>query len=472
MRRLLAFSLVAACHGAHGPSGNGVTLATASASAVPAATNALPVGLATFDPPPAAAVAKNDHGVSLLAHGDATQATAELRVAVAMAPEFVLARYNLACALARGGSFDDAAKELAAVYDADFVGMRAHAASDQDLASFWTSDAGKRLAARVPEWEARYRAAIDRGVRAILWHDGSGGRGSLRPSLVRAGVWDAATRRFVAVTPPSPKAFFAYASSLAPYAIVAKGTVRDMLGGDLDTGEHLDRVEVYPVSTSGVPAASIAVDAEPQAATFALGASGMSLYVLSTIALAEPDHYAEVFDVRFGSPVTRKLLAMGAPRPTAPRDRPVHVEIGYNHWGYIAGESDPAYAYAPHVLVLPSGKKIDVPKALAFYEGIPRVVASPTGDRAVLLWDAAVPRCDPKSVIPGHFKMALVETATGAVTSLGEGDGAAAAAFTRSGALFLQRSAKVTERVGAAETDVPRGVLLVPNLDRDDECGF
>ncbi len=450
MRRLVGLLFFVGCHHAHAPT-DGAPSATPSvlpsvSSAAPA-TPTTPVGLSTFALPPAAAVAKNDHGVTLLAAGKPTDAIAELEGALALAPDFVLARYNLACAHARANAFDAAERELTAVFEVDFVGMRAHASEDSDLAAFWKSPEGARLTAQIPSYEARYRAVIDRGVRAILWRAGAGTRGRLKPSLLRVGVWDSATKRFIAVAPPSRSAIFGFSASLAPYAVLATGTVRDMLGGDLDTGKNLERVIIYPVSTAGVPVATFKVDADPQQATLSLGATGATLYVFSSIGVGSPDRTSVLFDLpAWGSPMTTKTVTSSArARVKLSHERPVWIEVGYNHWGDLAHESDAADA--------------------------PRVVPSPTGDRVAQVWDAATLQCD-GSKVPGHFKMSLVDTSTKNVTSLGEGDGAAAVAFTKSGTMFVQRGSRVAEIAPKGELPLPENVRLVPDLVRDDECGF
>jgi hypothetical protein len=312
---------------------------------------------------------------------------------------------------------------------------------------------------------------IDRGVRAILWRAGSGGRGYVNPSLVRVGVWDSMTKRFVAVAPPSHEAIFGFSASLVPYAVLATGNVRDMLGGDLDAGKSLDRVIVYPISTAGVPTATFKVSAEPQTATLLFGATGASLYVFSSIGMGSPDRNAALFDLpSWGSPITT-TTATSSTRLKLSHDRPVWVEVGYNHWGYLTSESDPAYAYAAPTLTLPSKQTIEIPKNLAFYRGAARVIASPSGDRVALVWDAATLQCD-RSQIPGHFKIALVDTKTNAVSALGEGDGAGAVAFSKSGAMFVQRGPRAVEITPTGDLPLPENVKLVPDLVRADECGF
>jgi len=473
---LWASLALVACHHASPPSDAATppsALASASAaSAVPSA----PVGLATFAAPSREAIAKNDHGVGLLAAGKAAEAAADLEAALALAPDFVLARYNLACARARAGDFEAAARELESVFEADFIGMRAHATNeDTDLAAFWKSPAGARVTAKIPNYEARYRVVIDRGVRAILWRAGSGGRGIVSPSLARPGVWDPDTRRFVAVAPPSREAFFAFSASLVPFAVLATGSVRDMLGGDLDAGKSLSRVLVYPISTAGTPVATFAVSTEPQTATLSLGATSSSLHVFSSVGIGgDANQPAALWNATYGSAATMKPAKpeerSSVMKPT--RDRPVVIELGYNHWGYPVEESDGAYAYAAPMLALPTGEKIEIPKKLAFYKGPARTIASPAGDRVALTWNAAVLACDPARTIPGRYKMALVDTKTGAVSSLGEGDGAGAVSFTKSGRMFVQRGARVFEVSPAGEAPLPDEVRLVPDVQRDDQCGF
>jgi hypothetical protein len=443
-----------------------------ASSAPPVVTSTAPVGLSNFSLAPTKAVAKNDRGVSLLAKGKAAEAVTELEGALAVAPDFVRVRYNLACAHARAGDFDKARSDLESVYDADFVGIRAHARADSDLADFWKSTQGKDLAARIPSWEGRFKTIIDRGVHAILWRDGAGNRGLWRPALLRVGVFDPDTARFVAVAPPSNDAISGFTASMAPYAVVATGSVRDMLGGDMDAGMSLNEILFYPISTAGTPTAKIAVGVEPYSGGLALGASGATYRVWQAAApIDPPDKMGAIFDLKFGAAATRTTYAK-LPELKLTRDRPVLMNIGYDHWGYVAQESDGAYTYSPGELTLPSGTKIPIPKALGFYRAPARVVPSPTGDRVVLVFNAAVFVCQPSDDIPGRFKMALVETSSGKVTPLGEGDGAGHAVFRANGDLYVQRGRRVFAISPSGETPLPDGVLLVPPLDRYDQCGF
>jgi len=450
----------------------------ASASALPEGGVPLaPVGLASFDPAPAAAIAKNDRGVALLAKGKATEAVQEIEGALALSPDFIRARYNLACAYARAGNFDKARASLEVVYEADFIAIRPHADHDDDLVGFWKSAQGIDLAARKSDYEARFAAAIKRGVAATVWVDGVGPRGSLRPSVLRVGVFDPESLRFVAVAPPVRNAIFGYASSTVPYAVVVTGTVADMLGGDLDAGMTLEAVHVFHIATDGVETTTMPAPSTPYFGELYLGPSGVTLHVQQAgVAFdgANSNHYAALFDTTIGGPTQRTLFDGIDKMPAVPRDRSVRMEVGYNHWGYVVTENDPAYAYSKqsHELTLPSRKVIAIPKSMAFYEAPARVIPSPSGDRVVLLWNATVLECEHARDIPGRFKMALVDVVSGQVSSLGEGDGAGAAAYRASGELFVQRGKKVEQLTDAGPKELPAHVLLVPELTRDDACGF
>ena len=474
-RSLLVLLLAAAC--ARPTPAVRVALASAARSATPTSAAPAPVGLTSFDAAPAAAIAKNDRGVALLARGKPTDAIAELEAALAISPDFVRARYNLACAYARVGDFDHARAALEAVYEADFVAIREHADQDDDLSAFWKSPQGAALAARKPDYEARFAAAIRRGVPATIWIDGAGPRGARKPSVLRVGVFDATTSRFVAIAPPVKGAIFGYASSRLPYAVVATGTVADFLGGDLDAGMTLDAVHVFPIATSGVETTTLRAPSVPYFGELTMGPTGIRLQVHQPAGPFDGPSgtaYDAIFDAPFGGATQRALFASSAKVPPRPRDHIVSMDIGYNHWGYVVTEDDRSYVYAPktHELTLPSRRVVAIPKALAFYEAPARVVASPSGDRVVLLWNAAVLECKHDENIPGRYEMALVDTKTGAVTSLGEGDGAGAAAFDASGELYVQRGKSVVLLSRVGPMPLPAHVLLVPALERDDQCGF
>jgi hypothetical protein len=121
-------------------------------------------------------------------------------------------------------------------------------------------------------------------------------------------------------------------------------------------------------------------------------------------------------------------------------------------------------------LTLPSGQRIPIPKIVAYYQAAPAIIASPTGDRVLLLWNAATLECDHAKTIPGRYKMALIRTSDARITPLGEGVGAAFGSFAPDGTLYIQQDRRVFGFGSAAP--LPDGVLLVPPVEHEPYCGF
>ncbi len=90
----------------------------------------------------------------------------------------------------------------------------------------------------------------------------------------------------------------------------------------------------------------------------------------------------------------------------------------------------------------------------------------------VLVFNGDVLQCDPSVDVPGRFRLVPVEPAAGKVSPLGAGDGAGHAVFRADGELFVQRGSRVSRiaRDGTS-SDLPDGIMLVPPLSRDDQCG-
>jgi hypothetical protein len=224
----------------------------------------------------------------------------------------------------------------------------------------------------------------------------------------------------------------------------------------------------------------IPVEIEPASGDLTLTSAGISLDACQAkgplVADPNSDKYCASFELPFGGALTKKLQNFQSPgRATgAPGGPSVHVDMGHNHWGYPVTESDPGYVYKPNELTLPSGAKLAVPKEMVFYRApAHEIVASASGDRVVLVFNADVLECRTSQDIPGRYKMALVETATGRVTALGEGDGAGHARFRADGELFIQQGSRVYDVArDGTRTALPEGVLLVPPLEPDHGCGF
>lgn len=453
--------------------------ARSSASAVGAAAEEPPVGFTSFAEPTTAAVARNDAGVAYLGKGKLKDARRELSAAVALDPSFVLARYNLACAEARDGDFRAAYKDMMAVYDVDFVGMRVHAASDTDLTAFWDSAEGKELSARSPAYEARYQRVIDRGLRSILWQnhafrrpeDGNY-RSHFKPTLLRVGVFDPATQRFVAVAPRTNKPILAFAGNALPYAVLVTGEIRLPLGGDLDPGQSLDTLFTYRFDTTGKPSSTAKLGGiGAYGGNWGLGRAGyVAHFWQSTVAA----HGGLTVTHQLGSEPTERVHETPEELSEDRAVHPVRIDAGYNHWGHVVEETNAAFRYKDSTLVSPTGRSVVIPKEVAYYRAVPNVIASPDGKRALLVWRAATLTCDASRNIPGRYKMAVVLMETGQVVALGEGEGAGFGAFGPNGVLYVQRDRRIYEvsEDGKRQDPLPEGVLFVPPLQHAPFCGF
>jgi hypothetical protein len=266
----------------------------------------------------------------------------------------------------------------------------------------------------------------------------------------------------------------AFAGRAMPYVVLVTGTVRLMLGGDMDPGQSLETIQAYPLSTKGKPLSVVKLGAlEANSASISLRENGVFADLSSAIAPIVGESYAATIDVTFGAAPVKKAAAPGARATLGPEYR-VHLDAGYNHFGHTVRESNPGYTYKNFTLTTPAGRTIAIPKSVAFYLAKPNVIAAPDGKRALLIWNAVTLQCSPSDDIPGRYKMALVDTTAGTVVPLGEGEGAGFGEFDRDGVLYLQRDRRVTRLAtdGKDDGNLPDGILLVPPVVNNPYCGF
>jgi hypothetical protein len=477
MRAVLLLLLCASCRETrHAPP------PTTSAASPPAsAVVTVAVGLPDGELPSSAAVRENDRAVAALAKSDSAAAIAGFEKALAASPGFVLARYNLACALARSGAQEAAARELAAVFEMDWVGLRAQAARDDDLAGFRASDPGRRLFATEPALASRYQPSIDRGIGALLWRTRD--PGGTVPEGLRIGVWDPETSRFVAVSERRRSAFGALVSSDLPFAILATGSVPSQLGGDLANHFTLTDLTYWSWTTSGTPIAASKID--EGAFQGAVRVSNDEVAVVLRRAMPfSPDPKSDLSELHATFSPARGTKVTPARTSPAPKLDPKlprgTLELPF-HNGFVTATFAAGHTWDAkrRTLSLPSGKSIEIPKELAFTETEPSIEASPDGSRVALIWDTH--RCEGCGGIAtvGAHRVVLVDVTSATAKKTAEGTGVAAVRFTRAGRMFVQRDRRAYEVVDPDDPKswrpLPLGVLFIAPVAPEAEvqcCGF
>lgn len=468
--------------GGASPSSGPVVASSAdvAASAAPDEAALAPVGMVDTTLPAEAATKENDAALARLKKGDVKGAAEGFRRALGLSPGFVLARYNLACALAKAGDFDGTERELAAVFELDLMGLRAQAARDDDLAAFRESPQAKRLAAGEPALEARYKAALGRGVRALLWL--ARGREASEPAALRVGVWDAKGGRFVATNERRRDALAALVTPDLPYAVLVAGSVPKAIGGDLADHVSVREISYWPYTTAGRPLAVASVGKGAFSGALRVVRDRAALDLRSAVGFGDPDKGPELHEARVSfAPAegVKEAVASKLPEPPAfdasgPR---ATLKLPFHHgaetWSAPAG-----YSLRKRALRLPDGRELGLPKSYVPVPNEPSIAASPSGDAVGLSWDthSCGDECGGGYTVGSH-RIVLVRTGPGGGASLvDEGTGVGAVRFDPSGKMFVQRDRQAFEwGPSGPGAPLPPGVLLVAPAAPEAEiqcCGF
>lgn len=167
--------------------------------------------------------------------GDYAGSRSGFSSATKIAPEYALARYNLACAEARLGDLAAAASILAELLASDLPRFRPRFFNDEDLQTLRDGPEGAAIANQLlPKLTKAYAEALQRGAPAMMYierSDSSDSGGSLAHPQVpythlRIGVYDGEAKRFVPMTPPVGRAYSGVLDLAHKRAIVATGQLR------------------------------------------------------------------------------------------------------------------------------------------------------------------------------------------------------------------------------------------------------
>lgn len=200
------------------------------------------------DPDPSARAANGD---ALRIHGHALGASEEearrvyegsaiafQRVADAH-PDYLNARFNQACALARLGRHDEAIDILRTLVTLDLPSFGPRIDSDPDLASLAEAPAFFGLQQEREALRVRYLAALEVGVPVVqvtpeeILPAMRDDEGETHRTVYQAGVWLASERRFVPMAPRTVRAVDDLLANLDLTAIAvdrARGAVLEFLG--------------------------------------------------------------------------------------------------------------------------------------------------------------------------------------------------------------------------------------------------
>jgi hypothetical protein len=160
-----------------------------------------------FEAPPArppAAVNKLLHdGLALHKAGKYAESLELFTRAVEIAPDDMIARFDVACAASRAGDVARAAAEMERLVSWDLPAYAAKLDADADLDALRKSPRGAALRARIGALQSAYSSAMKAGVAAVVYRAAPPAfdKNVLTPTWVRAGVWVEARRRFVPLSP-------------------------------------------------------------------------------------------------------------------------------------------------------------------------------------------------------------------------------------------------------------------------------
>ena len=452
-----------------------VTPRDGAAPAPPAAPEA--VGLAPRPGTSDAAARANEEAFKAHRSGDYATSRAGFARAVALDPDFTMARFNLACAAAREGFLDDAERELGRALREDLPTYRRGLERDPDLAALRESGphAG-RLRALVAALEVAYAAALARGLRAIQWKASSPDRWGTnheqrtvaQPSVLRLGAFDPATGRFVPIAPapPAGRALTALWNRAGTYGAVITGAWTRECPGDLCQLVEGVGADVYDLSLSGEPVAKMARSGSAISASAAWSSSGFVLDVALGMEqrLADNGDWISTFSPGPGAkPVTKHVpFSEHDPPKGPPSEAEAHL-IGPT--GVNTGHDSGGMSWDPKARTLKltaTGETVPVADPPSKVHA-PRPVLAPGGRRALLVWDETAPCVELRPEMHAKEAVLSVDFDAKSVTKVAETDGRADAAFDGSGRPYVQTDKTLAALLPTAALDpLPAGVLLSP----------
>ncbi|MGC4087918.1 MAG: hypothetical protein QM756_08480 [Polyangiaceae bacterium] len=432
-------------------------IATATPSVSAAVPVELPLGLDRVPGEPSiAAHTENANALDALRGSKWEVAIAGFERAVELAPDWLVFRFNRACALARAGRLEQAAQVLEDLLRQDPVNYRSRLRDDADLAALRASPLARNLELVAGARHEQWQRAMNQGVPMQV----SAERGrvtdvkGIRFRWVQAGIYLEDTARFVPSGPritagPSEPFTPALAASLpgaAGAALVLVGT-----GNNADTPSiRAARLSFY------------AAGAEQPAWRWN---SPFNDAMLLEIVLAEDGARLRRFSCNSGCAFSGWLSVNAQGHAASHEPDRGEPRLFVNQAGVSLSAGIPTgYRVKPKRLVTPTGD-IELPGYA--YSGntapLVHVVLAPGGRLAALTeWYGDRYATGMTDEVERH-RVLLVDLETRSVRERSRGEGWASVRFGPSGALYLQTSGRVRsyrEPLGDGAVTLARGLSL------------
>jgi hypothetical protein len=356
--------------------------------------------------------------------GDFDASSAGFAGAIALAPDFALARYNLACARARRGAFAEAREELDKLLSADLVELRDRIDADPDLEAFRASAEMPTLRARIAVLEAAYALARKEGVPAVLFEVAEEGNvGATVPvtKQLRVGAYHARAGRFVPLLPVVDGAMTGFADFEHGFGLVIKTAFSSSCG-----------VVCHPLtSPAEIVAASLNPSVHSKLARASYAMNPLSGLDLAITAWATNDGAAFTAWETWSQATSVTKVVLGTSKKRAPMT--LHV-VGYRG-GRVSMPSSSGWRVEGGAVTRPDGRTIPLSKELAGLRAYVR--AAPDGTSAVLVSEVDICECAPFRQEFRHV-VSRIDLVTEQFQTLSKAHGVAYALYDDAGNLFLQ----------------------------------
>ncbi|HEX2729944.1 MAG TPA: hypothetical protein VHM70_00005, partial [Polyangiaceae bacterium] len=379
-------------------------------------------------PHPVLASAQKANSAALLEHQQQhwEAARAGFERALQLDPTYDLARYNLACALARLERFSDVVSELELLLQRDLPRFGARLSSDRDLAQFRASAIGNDLLARMQTLQTSWLQRARGGVRVNAWIAHVPGEGEAeyqRPEHLRGGVWLADERRFLALGSEHSDQLMFNVDPSFEFALSLRGQI-DPCSSDFcpHLGKILlERIDLF--DEGAAPNQRIKVGEEGYPASW-LGVEAVPGGLRWRMPIFDPDDWQELGP------------KLAQPKPAAQRRWFTAERIELTPLGALIAGSPTGWSADHKAVVTPSGVRVEPRPELGDSFQIAQL---PDGKHALLVANDVHCECEHTEDSILRHRISIIDMTSGKLRGWSSGEGAASVRIGPDGSVYLQR---------------------------------